>query len=240
MVSGSGKRSRRSASATADKYTRVRCFAIPILGAFDRLHGRPAGASRWWPRPRASRRSPRCSARPASSPDRLHEHALVPGRLVGLVAPNGPGYLVGYLALRRCGLVAGAVRPGRAGARARGDPGALRCRRLPVALRGLAARRASTGPSSPGWARSFGISAETIGAIKLTSGSTGPAARGRRLVGGPGRRRGAARGRDGPHRARTAMSAPFRSRTPTASRASCCRRSMRGALWCVAPGRCAR
>ena len=35
---------------------------------------------------------------------RLHEHGLVPGRLVGLVAPNGPGFLVGYLALRRCGL----------------------------------------------------------------------------------------------------------------------------------------
>ena len=86
-----------------DKYTRG-VFRDPILGAFDALHTdqpeRPIVAS---PSRLATVADVHLQAGELAS--RLHEHALVPGRLVGLVAANGPGFLVGYLALRRCGLV---------------------------------------------------------------------------------------------------------------------------------------
>jgi long-chain acyl-CoA synthetase len=79
-------------------------FRDPLLGAFDELHAQQperalvASASRLATVADVHRQA-------AELADRLHRHALVPGRLVGLVAPNGPGFLVGYLALRRCGLV---------------------------------------------------------------------------------------------------------------------------------------
>ncbi len=79
-------------------------FRDPVLSAFDRLHGdqpeRPLVAS---PSRLATVADVHLQASELAS--RLHEQGLVPGRLVGLVAPNGPGFLVGYLALRRCGLV---------------------------------------------------------------------------------------------------------------------------------------
>ena len=146
-------------------------FRDPILSAFDRLHSdqpeRPLVAS---------------SARLATVGDvhlqaselasRLHEHALVPGRLVGLVAPNGPGFLVGFLALRRCGLVP-----------------VLCDLAIPAhALEGILERFDVAGClslSSPWprggehwtWVTRLGAVVrhvgETVGAIKLTSGSTG-------------------------------------------------------------------
>jgi len=146
-------------------------FRDPILSAFDRLHAdrpeRPLVAS---------------STRLATVGDvhrqadelasRLHEHALVAGRLVGLVAPNGPGYLVGYLALRRCGLIP-----------------VLCDLSIPThALEGILARFDVAGCLSlaDAWPRGgehwtfvtrLGAVVrhlpETVGAIKLTSGSTG-------------------------------------------------------------------
>lgn len=79
-------------------------FQDPILAAFDALHARQperalvASSTRLATVTDVHRQA-------AELADRLHEHGLVSGRLVGLVAPNGPGFLVGYLALRRCGLV---------------------------------------------------------------------------------------------------------------------------------------
>lgn len=103
---------------------------------------------------------------------RLHEHGLVPGRLVGLVAPNGPGYLAGYLALRRCGLVP-----------------VLCDLSIPAhALEGILQRFDVAGCLSladawprggESWTFATRLGSvvrhlpETIGAIKLTSGSTG-------------------------------------------------------------------
>ena len=79
-------------------------FRDPILSAFDRLHAdqpeRPLVAS-----PSRLATVADVHRQAGELAGRLHEHGLVPGRLVGLVAPNGPGFLVGYLALRRCGLV---------------------------------------------------------------------------------------------------------------------------------------
>lgn len=146
-------------------------FRDPILSAFDRLHG-----------DHPERALVASSTRLATVGDvhrqadelagRLHEHALVPGRLVGLVAPNGPGYLVGYLALRRCGLVP-----------------VLCDLSIPThALEGILARFDVAGCLSlaDAWPRGgehwtfvtrLGAVVrhlpETIGAVKLTSGSTG-------------------------------------------------------------------
>ena len=77
----------------------------PILAAFDALATREperpivVSASRLATFSEVSRQARELA-------ERLREHAHVPGRLVGLVAPNGPGYLVGFLALRRLGMVA--------------------------------------------------------------------------------------------------------------------------------------
>ncbi len=79
-------------------------FQDPVLAAFDELYAQQperalvASASRLATVGDLHRQA-------AELADRLHEHLLVPGRLVGLVAPNGPGFLVGYLALRRARLV---------------------------------------------------------------------------------------------------------------------------------------
>ncbi len=143
----------------------------PILAAFDSLHAdqpeRPlvASASRLATVAEVHRQAgelaePAPRARPR------------PGRLVGLVAPNGPGFLVGYLALRRCGLV----------------PVLCDLAVPPHALEGILARFDVAGclSLSDAWPRGgepwtfvtrLGAVvrhlSETIGAIKLTSGSTG-------------------------------------------------------------------
>jgi len=76
----------------------------PILGRFDALVARepdrPLVAS-----PARLATAADIDRQAAELADRLHDHRLAAGRLVGLVAPNGPGFLAGYLALRRCGLV---------------------------------------------------------------------------------------------------------------------------------------
>lgn len=145
--------------------------ADPILAAFDRLHaGQPerplvVSTSRLATVAEVHRQADELAAR-------LHEHGLVPGRLVGLVAPNGPGYLVGYLALRRCGLVP-----------------VLCDLSIPAhALEGILQRFDVAGCLSlaeawprggENWTFVTRLGAvvrhlpETIGAIKLTSGSTG-------------------------------------------------------------------
>ncbi len=146
-------------------------FRDPILSAFDRLCAeqpeRPlvASSSRLATVFEVHRQADELASR-------LHAHALVPGRLVGLVAPNGPGFLVGYLALRRCGLVP-----------------VLCDLSVPAqALEGILARFDVAGCLSlaDAWPRGgehwtfvtrlgpvVRHLAETIGAIKLTSGSTG-------------------------------------------------------------------
>jgi long-chain acyl-CoA synthetase len=143
----------------------------PILGAFDRLHA-----------DQPERALVASSSRLATVADvhrqagelagRLHEHGLVPGRLVGLVAANGPGFLTGYLALRRCGLV----------------PVLCDVAVPPHALEGILERFDVAGCLSlaDAWPRGgehwtfvtrLGAVVrhlpETTGAIKLTSGSTG-------------------------------------------------------------------
>ncbi|MEO8198155.1 MAG: class I adenylate-forming enzyme family protein [Thermoanaerobaculia bacterium] len=146
-------------------------FADPILGAFDGLFAcqpeRPLVAS-------SSRLATvgDVHRQAAELADRLHEHALVPGRLVGLVAPNGPGFLVGYLALRRLGLV----------------PVLCDVAVPPQALESILARFDVAGCLSlaDAWPRGgehwtfvtrLGAVVrhlcETTGAVKLTSGSTG-------------------------------------------------------------------
>lgn len=146
-------------------------FRDPILSAFDRLHGEHperalvASSSRLATVGEVHRQADELAGR-------LHEHALVPGRLVGLVAPNGPGFLAGYLALRRCGLVP-----------------VLCDLSIPThALEGILARFDVAGCLSlaDAWPRGgehwtfvtrLGSVVrhlpETIGAVKLTSGSTG-------------------------------------------------------------------
>lgn len=146
-------------------------FRDPVLAAFDRLHaGQPerplvASASRLATVGEVHRQA-------ADLAGRLHEHGLVPGRLVGLVAPNGPGFLVGYLALRRCGLV----------------PVLCDLSTPPHALEGILERFDVAGCLSlaDAWPRGgehwtfvtrLGAVvrhlADSVGAIKLTSGSTG-------------------------------------------------------------------
>lgn len=143
----------------------------PILTAFDRLHaGQPerplvVSSSRLATVAEVHRQAGELAGR-------LHEHGLVPGRLVGLVAPNGPGFLAGYLALRRCGLVP-----------------VLCDLSIPAhALEGILERFDVAGCLSlaEAWPRGgehwtfvtrLGAVVrhlpETIGAVKLTSGSTG-------------------------------------------------------------------
>jgi acyl-CoA synthetase (AMP-forming)/AMP-acid ligase II len=143
----------------------------PILAAFD------AVASREPERPLAVSPTRLATAGEVARhagelAERLRAHAHVPGRLVGLVAPNGPGFLAGYLALRRLGLV----------------PVLCDLASSAAALEEVLARFDVAGclSLSEAWPRSgdawsfvtrlapvAGHLPESIGAVKLTSGSTG-------------------------------------------------------------------
>ena len=76
----------------------------PILGAFDALAAAEPGRALVTSTSRLATAG-QIARQAGELAERLGEHAHVPGRLVGLVAPNGPGFLVGFLALRRLGLV---------------------------------------------------------------------------------------------------------------------------------------
>jgi long-chain acyl-CoA synthetase len=79
-------------------------FPDPILDAFARTRARRGGeplvAS-----PARRRSADELEAAAAALAERVAEETLEPGRLVGLAAPPGPAFLEGYLALRRLGLV---------------------------------------------------------------------------------------------------------------------------------------
>lgn len=146
-------------------------LADPILAAFDALVAREperalaVSASRLATAAEISRQAGELA-------ERLREHAHVPGRQVGLVAPNGPGYLASYLALRRLGLV----------------PVLCDLASSPAALEEVLARLDVAGcltladawpRGGDGWTFVTRLAPvarhlpETIGAVKLTSGSTG-------------------------------------------------------------------
>ncbi|MEO8277089.1 MAG: class I adenylate-forming enzyme family protein [Thermoanaerobaculia bacterium] len=148
--------------------------ADPVLAAFDDLARRRPER----PLVLAPARQATVSEVDAKAADLARELAargLAPGELVGLVAPNGPAFLIGYLALRRARLVP-----------------VLCDLALPAAAReGILERFAAAGclSSSDPWvdlrsdwsfvARPATAAVpsqrldEGVGAVKLTSGSTG-------------------------------------------------------------------
>ena len=135
----------------------------PILGSFDSLVRRdPLAALVASPERRATVGDVDALARAAAPV------GLPPGALVGLAAPNGPGLLASFLALRRAGLAVLLLEPqeaeGLRTARALGAAALLRCR--------------SGWPSGPeDWSLTLtgieGCRLPGIAVVKLTSGSTG-------------------------------------------------------------------
>ena len=189
---GSDPRARR-----VDKYTR---------GGVSRSHSRrlrrppcrPAGAAAGGllVAPRDRRRRASAGRRAGRTAPRARARSGPAGRPGGPERPRLPGRIPGPAALRPG---AGAVRRSGAGARAGRDPGALRCRRLSLALRRLAARGRALDlrhPARLGRAPPLRVDRRDQADLRIHRA----AARGRRLRRGAGRRRGAARGLHGSHR----------------------------------------
>ena len=140
----------------------------PILRSFESLARRdPLAALVASPERRATTGDVDALARAAGSA--LGEQPLAPGAIVGLAAPNGPGMLASFLALRRAGLAVlllDAQTPDAEALRiveALGASALLRCRAgWPRDSRDWSLIPAASGRALPG-----------IAVVKLTSGSTG-------------------------------------------------------------------
>jgi len=143
----------------------------PIVHAFERLARRdPLAPLVVSPERRATVGDVDALARAAAR--RLGERCCAPGTVVGLAAANGPGFLAGFLALRRAGLAAlllDARTPDAEAVRVLGALGAPFLLRCPAGW-----------PRDPsGWTVADAPGGETAAAlpgtavVKLTSGSTG-------------------------------------------------------------------
>jgi len=143
----------------------------PIVHAFERLARRdPLAPLVVSPERRATVGDVDALARAAAR--RLGERCCAPGTVVGLAAANGPGFLAGFLALRRAGLAAlllDARTPDAEAVRVLGALGAPFLLRCPAGW-----------PRDPsGWTVADAPGGETAVAlpgtavVKLTSGSTG-------------------------------------------------------------------
>src|SRR6187402_1579356 len=108
---------------------------------------------------------------------RLQELDLPPGCLVALAAPNGPGFLAAWLAIRRAQLVPvlhDAATPGEERARIAADLGAaaeLTAIAWPAAAEHFSAKRLA--PRTDAAASALRLLPVDTAAVKLTSGSTG-------------------------------------------------------------------
>ena len=145
------------------------------------------------------------------------------GHLVGLSAPNGPGFLAGLLALRRAGAAVLML-----------DHGAP-AGEWQRAAQGLGARAVLSAEAWPEGPEGFRLSTlpaphqtlpQAVGVVKLTSGSTG-APRGVSVSMEALLADDSALASSMGLRMTTGSWEPFPSRTPTASRASPCR------CWCA-------
>jgi long-chain acyl-CoA synthetase len=142
----------------------------PIVSAFERVARRaPLAPLVVSPERRATAGDVDTLARAAGSV--LAGLALAPGSVVGLVAPNGPGFLASFLALRRAGLAALLLD---------GQTPEVEAQRIVRGLGAAALLRCHTGwPEGPGDWTSPPCSPlpspplPDIAVIKLTSGSTG-------------------------------------------------------------------
>lgn len=140
----------------------------PILRAFERLAERdPAAPLVVTPERQASRGDVAALARAAAT--RLA--GIAPETLIGLVAPNGPGFLASLVALARAGAAA-LLLDGQTP-----EPEALRTARA-LGAAGLLRCRSSWPAGSDDWSFTATPSAEPyrlpgIAFVKLTSGSTG-------------------------------------------------------------------